>query len=53
MANRVDVNKVMEEIDSFKSEYPEYTDEHISDYIQLLDNFNQAEINLFIRKLGY
>ena len=53
MASKVDVNKVMEEVDSFKTEYPAYNDETISDYIQLLDDFSPAEKTLFIRKLGY
>ena len=53
MDKNVDVNKVMEEVDSFKSEYPQYTDEHISEYIKLLDDFTPEEKQLFIRKLGY
>ena len=53
MPTKVDVNKVMEEVDSFKTEYPAYDDETISDYIKLLDDFSPAEKTLFIRKLGY
>ena len=53
MASKIDVNKVMEELDSFKAEYPEYDDETISDYLACCDDFTPAEKNLFIRKLGY
>lgn len=53
MASNIDVNKVMEEVEIFKTEYPEYNDETISDYLEVCDDFTVAEKNLFIRKLGY
>lgn len=53
MNAKVDMNKVMEEVDSFKTEYPDYTDEHVSDYMELLDDFTPAEKQAFARKLGY
>lgn len=53
MAKKMDLNKIQEEIESFKSEYPEYTDEHVSDYIQLLDDFTKAEKDEFAKRLGY
>lgn len=53
MLSKIDFNKVMEEVDSFKSEYPEYDDETISDYIKLLDDFSHSEKVLFITQLGY
>lgn len=49
----MDNAKVLAEVENFKLEYPEYDDETVSDYIQLLDDFTQAEKNLFARKLGY
>jgi len=50
---KVDEAKVREEVEIFKTEYPDYTDEHISDYLELCDDFNRDEKYLFARLLGY
>ena len=46
-------NKVMEEVESFQREYPDYTDEEVSGYVQLLDDFDPMQKELFLRKLGF
>ena len=46
-------DKVREEVEVFKAEYPQYTDEHVSDYIKLLDDYTKEEIQLFLAMLGY
>ena len=53
MSSKVNMNKVLEEVESFKLEYPDYTDETVSDYMRLLDNFNAAEKRQFATELGY
>lgn len=53
MAAKVNRQKVIEEVASFKEEYPEYTDEHVSDYLQCLDDFSKQEKTLFATMLGY
>lgn len=49
----MDRQKVEEEVDVFKTEYPQYTDEHVSDYLKLLTDFTDAEKDLFCKLLGY
>ena len=49
----MDRQKVEEEVEIFKIEYPQYTNEHVSDYIQLLDDYTDEEIDLFLELLGY
>jgi hypothetical protein len=44
---------VIEEVEIFKAEYPEYTDEHISDYLELCEDYGPEERDLFCRLLGY
>ena len=46
-------NKVMAEVESFKTEYPNFTSETVEDYVQLLDDFNPYQKALFIKKLGF
>ena len=46
-------NKVMSEVESFRTEYPDYTAETVEDYVQLLDDFNPYQKALFIQKLGF
>ena len=46
-------NKVMAEVESFLTEYPNHTSEMVEEYVQLLDNFNPYQKSLFIMKLGY
>ena len=53
MAKKLDIKKIEVELDSFKTEYPEYNDEMVSDYIQLLDDWTAAEKDYFAMKLGY
>ena len=53
MKTKVDMNKVMEEVEAFREEYPDYTDEHVSEYMQLLDDFTRAEKEEFATQLGY
>lgn len=50
---KLDTQKVDKEISSFLNEYPDYTAEQVDDYISILSNFNYAEIDLFMFKLGY
>lgn len=45
--------KVKVEVDMFKTEYPDYTDEHISDYLELCDNYTPEMKDLFCELLGY
>ena len=45
--------KVEEEVEIFKAEYPEYTDEHISDYLELCTDYTRAEKKYFCELLGY
>ena len=45
--------KVMAEVESFQREYPDYTAEEVQDYVQLLDDFDPMQKELFIRKLGF
>ena len=49
----MDRQKVEAEVEMFKTEYPQYTNEHVSDYVQLLDDYTDAEIDLFLELLGY
>lgn len=49
----IDREKVETEVEIFRAEYPDYTDEHISDYLELCDDFNRAEKDLFAQMLGY
>jgi hypothetical protein len=50
---KIDTKKVDEYVESFKLEYPEYNDEMVSDYIQLLDDWTAKEKDYFAMKLGY
>ena len=45
--------KVREEVEIFKEEYPDYTDEHITAYLELCDDYSREEKDLFCRLLGY
>ena len=49
----MDKEKVMREVEVFKAEYPDYTDEHISDYLDLCEDYTPAENDLFCELLGY
>ena len=49
----MDKKKVMEEVEVFKQEYPEYTDEHVSAYLELCDDFTAKEKDLFCELLGF
>ena len=49
----MDRQKVEEEVEIFKAEYPQYTDEHVSDYMALLDDYMPEEKDLFCELLGY
>lgn len=51
--NKVDEKKVDEHIKSFTLEYPNYDSQMVSDYIQLMDDCNLKEQDLFAQKLGY
>ena len=50
---KIDRQKVKNEVEMFKAEYPQYTDEYVSDYMQLLDDFTPEEKSLFCELLGY
>lgn len=41
------------EISIFKAEYPDYTDEHVSAYLELCDDYTNAEKDYFAMKLGF
>lgn len=49
----MDRQKIEAEVEIFKLEYPQYTDEHISDYLALCDDFTPEEKALFCELLGY
>ena len=49
----MDREKVEAEVEMFKTEYPQYTDEYVSDYLKLLIDFTDAEKRLFCELLGY
>ena len=49
----MDRDKVEREVEGFKIEYPQYTSEHVSDYLELLDDFTDAEKDLFCELLGF
>ena len=49
----MDREKVEAEVEIFIAEYPEYTDEHISAYLELCDDYTDAEKDLFCQLLGY
>ena len=46
-------NKVMAEVESFKTEYPNFTSETVEEYVQLLDDFDPYQKALFIQELGF
>lgn len=50
---KVNMEKIQRELESFLMEYPNYNDEIVSDYIDILDNFTRAEKDIFAQKLGY
>lgn len=45
--------QVIEEVEVFKNEYPDYTDEHISDYLECCDDYTRQQKELFCELLGY
>lgn len=49
----MDREKVEREVECFRLEYPDYTSEHVSDYLQLLDDFTDKEKDLFCELLGF
>ena len=50
---KLDLHKIEEEVESFRTEYPEYDSETVEEYIRLLDDFNRAEKDEFAKRLGY
>lgn len=53
MSKALDRAKVIAEVETFREEYPDYTDEHINDYLNCIDDFTNAEKHFFIELLGY
>ena len=47
------LEKVREEVRIFKLEYPDFNDEVVSDYMELLTDYNSEEKQLFLELLGY
>lgn len=47
------IKAVREEAEIFKAEYPDYTDETISDYLACCDDLSAAEKDYFCELLGY
>ena len=45
--------QVQEEVEVFKTEYPNYTDEHIADYLECCDDYTRQQKDLFCELLGY
>lgn len=45
--------QVVEEVNVFKLEYPEYNDEYISDYLACCDDYTPDMRDLFCDLLGY
>lgn len=45
--------EVMEEVESFLSEYDSSDPEVVQDYLALLDDFSPMQKNLFLQALGY
>ena len=45
--------KVSEEVEIFKTEYPDYTDEYVVDYLACCDDYTELERALFCRLLGF
>lgn len=50
---KVNMEKIQRELESFLMDYPNYNDEIVSDYIDILDNLTRAEKDIFAQKLGY
>lgn len=49
----ISIAKVKEEVRIFKLEYPNYNDEIVYDYMQLMDDYSPEEKRMFLEMLGY
>lgn len=47
------IKAIREEAEVFKLEYPDYTDEHVSDYLACCDDYTATEKDYFAELLGF